>query len=81
VHSLKALCEAALSRDLTVDSAMKLLALASMHSADNLKAASIEYLREHLEEIEEANWVQLSAFDAKLSFLLIKGGSKKRRTE
>lgn len=60
MSGFKGMCEQALHASLTTENACETLILADMHSAEQLKVQSIEYLNLHANEVMESDgWKQL----------------------
>ncbi|XP_076309247.1 protein roadkill-like isoform X3 [Tachypleus tridentatus] len=53
IERLKVMCEEALSTNLSVETAADVLILADMHSADQLKAHSIDFINTHATDVME----------------------------
>lgn len=57
---LKVMCEEALCGSLTVENAASILILADLHSAEQLKAQTLEYINTHASEVTEtSSWSDL----------------------
>ena len=61
LNSLKDLCDASLSQNITTESAMKLLLLADMYNANLLKSSCLLFISCHPTEVNLADWKSLTA--------------------